>query len=172
VGTRPDSLVPLLAAGGKVRGVDQTVQSELGFTVGLWNGNDVGVGLMITCGSYSQRVANAAVLSLPRAEGEAIELYRPEVARVIVAALAEAWDPEWATWTSNALRRAQAPRPREPVVGWLTYLRAGHEFDAKRLPPGVTAETAPNGTLVAIGRSIADASEQAVLAERQALGLA
>jgi len=156
---------------GRKRRDDRSVIDELGFTVGLWNGSDISVGLMVTCGASSQRVSNAVVLNFPKAVGAAADLYSLEVADGVLRALVKSWEPMWATWTSNSLRRAQDAPSRTPVVGWLTYLAGERSAEVTRLTVDVSARPLANGTLLTIGSSVLDATEEKVTATRQALGV-
>jgi hypothetical protein len=65
---------------------------------------------------------NTFALSLPAAADGGRELYEPAVARRIIAAVVDSWEPDGARWTSVSLYRAQEPKPREHVIGWFTYL--------------------------------------------------
>jgi Immunity protein 52 len=148
------------------------VMDNLGFSAGIWNGNAISVGLTARCGISLQSHAfgNAVVLNLPSAEGDALGIYSPTTARQVMLALAECWQPTWATLTSHALRNAQGPPPRGPVIGWMTYLAAGRSVDAARLPKEASAEAVASGTLITIGSEVAAVTGELVLTVRQALG--
>jgi hypothetical protein len=125
---------------------------------------------MIHCGAFSKWVGNAVVLNLPEAEGSGLSLYRLKVARRVIKAQVESWEPEWATLTSNSLRRVQQAPPKAPVVGWITYLAQPRRVDADRLPAGVIAEEMASGTLVTSAPEVTDVTEPLVLAVRKSLG--
>lgn len=124
----PSTLRQLLEEGVNRRDSDGGAIGELGFSVGLWNGQSkVPIGLHLTCGASttSPGVMNSFVLDLPVPEGEATELYELGTARRLVEAVAAAWKPDWATLTSHGLHDALNPPPRQPVLGWITYLSRG-----------------------------------------------
>jgi len=166
----PQVIRALLLAGRHRGDVDGSVIEELGFLVSLWNGQESDAGLTVGCGRYSKAVGNAVVLNLPQAHGLGAEIYRPHAASRVMKALVSAWEPDWATWTSNALRRAQQSPPRGPVVGWMTYLARPRHVDADRLPAGVHAEEMADGTLITIGPDPTAIPGQLLLAVRESLG--
>jgi hypothetical protein len=126
------SLRELLLAGVNRRDADGTPIAELGFSAGLWNGDrKVPVGLSVTCGAWTSTpgVMNAVVLDLPT-PGEAPALYELDTARCLMRAVVEAWEPDWATLTTYELADALDAGPREPAVGWLTFLAGGRPVAA------------------------------------------
>ena len=164
-GADVDLVRDLLLAGVNRRDADGSAMSELGFSLGLWNGeNETPVGLSVTCGSWTQAVGvmNSFVLDLP-AGAEAEQLYELETALCLMRAAATAWDPDWATLTSYEIADALDARPREPSVGWITYLG-----DQRPIPGGVPAERRerlPGGTLLVT----ADRAEDADVTSARAL---
>jgi hypothetical protein len=110
-------------------------------------------------------VLNSLVFDFPPPEDEAFRLYEPRVAEAVFDAVIEAWEPDWASWTSHTLRNVQGAAPRGPVVGWMTYLTAtvGTEL------PGVTSRSLPGGTVIRIGRDVSSAGDAAVLDVRARL---
>ncbi len=112
-----------------------------------------------------QGVLNSLVLDFPPPESEALRLYEPGVAEAIFEAVVEAWEPDWATWTSDALRNAQGAAPREPVVGWMTYLTTPVGTDL----PSVPSRSLRSGTVIRIGQDVNSAREAAVLDVRASL---
>lgn len=161
VDTDAESLGRLLAQGVNRRDVGGDVIEELGFSIGLWNRARPAVGLSGTVGAYPsfQGVLNSVVLDFPPPEAEALRLYEPSVAQAIFDAVVEAWEPNWATWTTHALRNAQGAAPREPVVGWMTYLETAVSEDL----PRATSRPLLGGTVITIGQDVSGAGEQAVL---------
>lgn len=158
------SLGRLLAQGVNRRDVGGDVIEELGFSVGLWNRARPAVGLSGTVGAHPSftGVLNSVVFDFPPPEAEALRLYEPRVAGAILDAVVESWEPDWATWTTHALRSAQGAAPREPVVGWMTYLSTSLTADSS----GATSRPLLDGTVVTIGHDVSTAGEQAVLAVR------
>lgn len=157
-------LADLLARGRNRRDDTGEAIEELGFSVGMWNRSRPEVGLRASVGKTSG--VNAVVLRLP-APAEGPQLYRGRTARAVMGAVAETWQPRWATWTTDPWREAQAADlPRGPVVGWLTYLGG---VDASDIPVEVAAERLADGVLVASAPDHADVIVPQVLGVRQHL---
>jgi hypothetical protein len=165
----PDALRALLLAGRHHRDDDNSVMEELGFSARLWNAKRYGAALGVVCGTCSKWVSNAVSIELPEADGGALDLYRPQVSRAVMVALADYWAPDWATLVSPALRRLQQAPPRGPVIGWMTYLSSSREIDASRLPDGVITERLADGTMITIGLDVTSIREELVLAVRESL---
>ncbi len=125
--TRVESVMQALAAGRNRRDDDGSVIDALGFSLGVWNGDGADpVGLSIRCGisATTPALSNSVVVTLPEQSTRSAGLYGRPGAGQIVAALVEAWEPDWATVTSNSLREAQAVGGGRPVLGFVTYLSA------------------------------------------------
>jgi hypothetical protein len=169
---RPRVLRELLLA-GQARRDDpaRSVMSDLGFRIGLWNGNDTQVGLSTICGAAPSvpGILNAVVVDLPEAEGPALSLYQPRTGLAILKAIIAAWEPSWATWTSDRLRNAQQPKPGQVVVGWATYLASRPPVRGSNLPPEAVVEPFGAGVLITIGDDPASAPESSILAVRDFL---
>lgn len=161
------SLCQLLAKGVNRRDVDSEVVEELGFSVGLWNRASPTVGLSGTVGAYPsfQGVLNSFVLDFPPPEADALRLYEPSVAEAIFDAIIEIWEPEWATWTAPSLRNIQNAAPREPVIGWLTYLDTPDVADL----PGATTRALLSGTVIKTQQDVNGVDEAVVLDTRARL---
>ncbi len=162
------SLGRLLARSGvNRRDVDGEIIEELGFSFGLWNRARPVVGMSGTVGAYPSfpGVLNSVVLDFPHPEAESLRLYEPRVAEAIFDGVIAAWEPDWATWTSPALRDAQRVVPREPVVGWMSYLTIPGGVDL----PGVTSRSVLGGTVLRIGQDVSSAQEAVVLDVRRRL---
>jgi hypothetical protein len=128
---------------GRSRAHTGLVIEDFGYTVALWNRAPVSVGLGATVGSYPATVGlgNSFRLGLPPAAGDGGELYEPAVARSIMLALVDSWDPDFATWQSMELYNAQNREAlwnpqvwtsREPKIGWLTYLASSEQGTADK----------------------------------------
>ncbi len=118
----PESVLQALAAGRNRRDGDGSVIEELGFSLGIWNGDDADpVALSIRCGMSSPRVPNAVVLKLPARSARSANLHSRAGTTELLRALVQAWNPDWATVTSASLREAQGEGALSPVLGWLTY---------------------------------------------------
>lgn len=162
-----DALAVLLEQGRSRDDRSGEIVEELGFSIGLWNRAEPMVGLAGTVGSFP-RVAgllNSIVLDFPPPDGEGRRLHSLDVAEAIFEAVVDAWQPEWAAWTTAGLRDAQASEPRVPVLGWLTYLRGEA---VSELPRGF-ARRISNGTIIQVGQDFAGASESAIGVARQYL---
>lgn len=171
-----DALRDLLLAGRPRRDDEaRSVMSELGFRVGLWNGQDVEVGLSVRCGSpaaIAGMASNTLVMQFPPAEGEAATLYRREAALAVMRAVVTAFEPAWCTWTSDALRTGQAAQPDEVVTGWATYVANPKGVRTDRLPSGTAAEALGSGLLLLADGDADSATEGTALALREVLGKA
>ena len=163
----------LLASRARRDGTARSVMNDLGFRIGLWNGNDTQIRLSTTCGAAPSvpGIPNAVVVGLPEAEGPALSLYQPRTGLAILKAIVAVWEPSWATWTNHRLRNAQQPKPGQVVVGWATYVQLPSPFPGGNLPPGVAVETLGTGVLITIGDNPVSVPEASVLAVRGLLGL-
>lgn len=165
------ALAALFRSGQNRRDADGSPIAELGLSVALWNGDfKRAVGLSVKCGAWSPVVPNSFVLSLPAADDGGSELYQPETARTMMRAVIASWEPEWATWTSHALREVQQPEPGAPVLGWATYLSSGRAVAEVGLPQGVEVEPIGAGVLLTVGRSPAEVPTSLLLATRELVG--
>ncbi|HEX7657837.1 MAG TPA: Imm52 family immunity protein [Pseudonocardiaceae bacterium] len=169
-----DALRELLLAGQNRRDFDdRSVITELGYSVGIWNGQVGEVGLNVTCGasiSTPHMSSNLVLIDLPDTEGEALRLYRRDTALAVVRATVTAWQPSWCTWAGRLLRKAQGRQPDEIVVGWATYVADGSRVEVDRLPAGAMTEPLNGGLLITANGDADSASEATVLAIRDALG--
>lgn len=171
-----ETLQELLLA-GQNRGDDEerTVIADLGFSVGLWNGQEPEVGLTAHCGSWTAvpgLTPNSVVLDLPGAQGTGLALYDRETALRLIHAIVTTWQPSWCTYTSHQLRRAQGRNPDEVAVGWATYVANYDGARTHTLPAGVTAEPLEGGLLMTVDGDATSLSESSVIAVRSALGSA
>lgn len=167
------SLGELLRAGVNRRDQDGAVIDELGFSCGVWNGDDLDpVSLMLCCGLTARvsGLVNALVLDLPELSKRSAELYSRAGSTDLMTVVAEAWLPDWATITSHSLREALSPPPGAPVLGWITYLSRARWSGSVLACPYVLQRVGDLGTLIIVGDNplAVDSSALAVLA--QALG--
>lgn len=161
VSADPAALTSLLEAGVNRADFGNEALTRLGYSFDLWNGapGDQASSLGGTVGVHAGKpdIVNNVVLNLPTA-------YTPNTAALDL--LIDAWDPDWATWTTRALRRAQGRDFRE-VVGWSTYLRCSTPTKA---PDGVRTRRVGNGIVVSFEKNGADVADDDVLAVRDWLG--
>jgi hypothetical protein len=169
-----ETLTRLLVAGVNRRDSDRTAIEELGFSAGLWNGDrDVPIGLTASCGvwSASRGIMNSFVLDLPPPSVErATHLYELDTAVALMRAVVEPWWPDWATLTSYGLADALDSSPREPAIGWITYLS-----DPRPVPdatPAAVRKQFSDGTLLVSTDSVANVDVAQVKALAVALGRA
>lgn len=142
-----DVLLELLNSGRNRRDIGNDVIEDLGFSAALWNRADNPTAFNVKCGAYadSPSVKNAFVLQLPEFSGASEAVGARSSARAVVEALTEAWDPDWATWTSDVWRSRQKVDVVNPVFGLVTYVA---RKSVREVPvPGVHVEPFLNGTL-------------------------
>lgn len=115
-----DRLATLFAAGQNRRDTDNAIIDELGFHIGLWNGqNDETVAsLSLRCGLYSPvaGLSNAVVITLP----PAFDTTNATQLKALVSALVNSWDPDWAIVASQT--SISAHRGRGPFLDKALYV--------------------------------------------------
>lgn len=157
VSTDAAALTSLLESGVNRTDFGNEVITRLGYSFDLWNGaaEDQAASLGGTVGIHAGKpgIVNSVVLDLPAT-------FAPD-ARVFDL-LVEAWDPDWATWTTRSLRRAQG-RDFRQVVGWSTYLRSTGLGDA---PAGASLQPLANGTLISADKPAVEVDAVDVVAVR------
>lgn len=143
------SLADVLLAGLNRRDVNNSVITELGYSAGLWNGNTkTSAGFRVRCGAsttVARMMSNTFVLDLPPF-GQA-DAPDPVPLKSFIHAVIDAWEPDWAVLVSDALRDAQQTHPRQPVIGWMTYLSSWRGA-IPALPDDFFAEPMDGGTLI------------------------
>ena len=162
--TGPDAAT-LLAGGQQRKDIGGEVMAELGFRAAVWNGRPRPVELSVTCGAYpgNRPTANVVLLKFP-ATDTAPDLYDPAIAGGALRAVVDAFAPDWATFTTHALRNAQGAKPGDLTVGWLTYLTR----PVPALSVGA-AEAYKGGTILTIGASATAVPADQVSQARTAL---
>jgi len=164
--TGPDAAV-LLSGGQQRKDIGGEVMAELGFRAAVWNGRPRPVELSVVCGAYppNRPTANNVLLKFPALDAGA-DLYEPAIVTGAVKAVVDAFAPDWATFTTHPLRKAQGAKAGELTVGWLTY--------AARPVSGVedaAIESYQGGSLVTLGPSAATVTgEQTARARAVLLG--
>lgn len=159
-----DALLGILNAGRNKRDIDETMIDELGFRVGLWNGESEGraASLSVTCGLYAQseHLRNAVVLSFPESLGKLAE---KEPALTALLAVVRAWEPEWAGIISMASMDTRPFTPASLFVDWMIYLRQ-FDINLNQLPPSASVvKVDTQGTIVITQDSPVDAGDQSHL---------
>jgi Immunity protein 52 len=144
-------LLGLLNRGRNRRDVGGTVIEELGFHVGLWNGEsgEKAAGLGVRCGLYwtspnpNVGMSNCVALDLPEHLGE---LKQTDRMSGVMTATARAWEPEWAGVMSKAAMDARMLDVKAPFVDWMVYV--SQRIDGV-LPPSSVVQL-ENGTLIVV----------------------
>lgn len=163
VGQTVGEMRQLLLAGKQRRDVDGGVMDELGFSVSLWNRRSPAVAWSLTCGASPAAgvgVLNHFVIDWPeRAAGDASLVKDAQTARNVMLSVVRSWEPDWATWTSDALRDAQQAEPRQPVLGLLTYLSESRLVPSLEMPE-TTVERVGSGHLITLEPAERDVSSR------------
>jgi Immunity protein 52 len=144
-------LLGLLDRGRNRRDVGSTVIEELGFQAGLWNGRSGGkaAGLSITCGLYwtspnpDAGLSNCVTLDLPEDLGELNQAGRMSG---VLAAVARAWEPDWAGVMSRDSMNARAFDANAPFVDWMVYV--SRRIDG--VPPPSSVVQLESGSLIIV----------------------
>jgi len=166
VGREHEALVTLISTGRHRADGSKKLMDDLGFTIGAWNGNkELPAAWDTLCGGYADvaGIMNSFVLDLPARDQDmpSTLLYDPQASRAILRTIIDAWDPDWAVFTSHTLRNLRDRPPRAPHVGWLTYLSS-----PRAVPPDAakiaSVETQDTGTILALGDSSVELRERTV----------
>jgi hypothetical protein len=97
---------------------------ELGFSLGLWNGDNTSDAsrLSLTCGCASPWVSNACVVNLPEEGSAAQRLLQASVLAQVLKAMVLAWEPEYGVATSHSLREHLSESAEAGTfLGWVSY---------------------------------------------------
>jgi len=117
------ALEALLHQGRNRREDNRSVIEELGFTVGLWNGQDDSgsSSIIMQCGSYSEWVSNSVVLRLPRQGLPRERIVQVNVLTQILQCIVTAWQPDAASVASSDYV-SLVHDTWGPMVGWITFI--------------------------------------------------
>ncbi|KAA0115291.1 hypothetical protein CIW51_17480 [Mycolicibacterium sp. P9-22] len=88
----------------------------------------------------------------------------------VMSALVIAWEPDRLGVASQNVQRSQGHRPPEAVVGWLTYIKDGTEFDRDALSAEIVVHKADGGVYITVPGTLEDPSLQHTRQVRAALG--
>src|SRR5262249_6761229 len=104
-----EALVALIGTGRHRADGSKKLMDDLGFTIGAWNGNkELPAAWDASCGGYTDfaGIMNSFVLDLAERDQDirSALLYDPQVSRAMLQTIIDAWDPDWAVFTSHALR--------------------------------------------------------------------
>lgn len=119
-----DCLVHLFEKGRHRRDDDKEIIEDLGFCVGLWNGEKSHrmAGLRITCGQYATVPGlggNCILLNLPEKLGDLEHCDRMES---VLTSVAKCWEPDWAGVFSLDAMDSRGFNTLTPFVDWMLYL--------------------------------------------------
>jgi Immunity protein 52 len=117
-------VVALLRAGRARNDFDGSQIRDLGFRVGLWNGevNGRSAGLTVTCGlsSSNANLRNSVVVNVP-------DDYDAKTSTSIFISILQniitSWDPDWGGVISRSSRECRKYSPQFPFVDWMVYIR-------------------------------------------------
>lgn len=112
---------------------------DLGFHIGLWNGQALPSSFGLAIGGWSPHLWNDFVLRLPRVRADRQPI-DPEEGWGLMQVVVDAFDPDWATLVSSAVMDGQDVND-SPIVGWLTYVKWAVES-----PANVVSRPIGNGT--------------------------
>jgi hypothetical protein len=140
---------------------------ELGFSFSGWNRSKPEVGLSMTIGAFAREaaVANFVVLSFYAAEDSPI--YSPSKALQALRVAVHAWDPVWATWTTQALQDGQDFELGSPTVGWMTYV----DTSVANVENGGWTRSGRAPEILQAAENLVDVTPREIARLRQALGL-
>jgi len=167
---QPDDLLTLVESGCSKRDSDKSVIEDLGFRVGVWNGEseERSASLSVRCGAHSQNpnLGNSVVLSLPEVLGDLAEKER---ALKALMAVVRAWEPDWAGIISHESADARPFTPGSPFVDWMIYLNLS-DIDSSRLPSSASVVSVNGkGTIVITQDAPVDPSNQSHVQNVQAV---
>ncbi|HOY82688.1 hypothetical protein AB4Z39_10265 [Mycobacterium adipatum] len=87
-----------------------------------------------------------------------------------MSALVVAWEPDRLGVASQDVQRAQGHKPPEAVVGWLTYIKDGTQFDRDALDAEIVVHEADGGVYITVPGTPDDPSMEHIRRVRIALG--
>lgn len=122
--TVTDHLVELLENGKHRRDNDKETIEDLGFCIGMWNGEKSPrmAGLTITCGQHETIPSlggNCVLLNFPEDLGDLEQCDRMES---VLAAVAKCWEPDWAGVFSLDAMDSRGFNTTTPFIDWMLYL--------------------------------------------------
>lgn len=133
---------------GRCYNYQKIVMPELGFAIGLWDGQgDESIVINFACGSYSNNnnIGNCCVIRLPVSDIFLKNLSHKAID--IIKTIVVSMDPQWAVWTSDQIRDNLDVKTGEPMFGWITYLSNHYSINNKIMSPS-RIETMSTGSIV------------------------
>lgn len=171
-----EALSDLLEAGRNRRDIDNRAIDDLGYRVGIWNGEATSkaVSLSVTCGAYSPnaQLGNSVVLDFPEELGD---LAKWDHTIQVLSAVAQAWEPDWAGVISRASRERRNFQPGVPFVDWMLYL-SNQIYSVPEIQQACSVQPVDDlGTIVVVQTSPIEADNaahvEAVRAVEEALAI-
>lgn len=145
----PNYLRALLERGRHWTDMPRKLMKDLGFTFGLWNGQDEtkSVGLSVTCGLYYEKLTNCVTLHLPQGLGRLKDARRM---RRVLSAVATTWEPDWAGVMSDEAMERRRFNPKRPFVDWMLYVSDKWLPKIPTFEPPTTTEHLAAGTMIVV----------------------
>ena len=141
---------------------------ELGYSISMWNGEEQAASLSVTCGGFSERVGNVALIKASLVGDGRVELDPERFAVEGLRSLVEVWQPDWGACLSHRLVDSQEDGPGDINVGWVTYVRGAGDFGGD-MPERARVEAWPGGSTISLGTPFDPISADDLLAVRRAL---
>jgi hypothetical protein len=161
VDTTQDALVHLIT-GKRDKPTEQLSEDNLGYRVGLWNGEEhAGVNLSIRCGGFSPWApVNACVLSLPSDQKVLHRLLSVPTLEHLLRCLVTAWDPDWGSVITDSLRDQHINYyGKLPALGWVSYLAIPSDSIPLLESPSWNAPMGSGSVIVATEEPFSEANE-------------
>ena len=156
-------IIELLDQGRNRGDTDNSIIEDLGFRVGLWNGEkkDRDASVNVHCGAYHPHSGNSVLIYLPRGVPE---LIAPEPCAALLEAVVRSFEPEWGVVSSGATRSALQKKVGVPFVDWIFYHNQC-DLDASKLPTSASYKIIDTlGTIVVVQDRPIDPTNQQDLA--------
>ena len=144
--------------------VGRKVTKELGFTLGIWNGekDDESVSLLVSCGIYSTAVSNVCSLTLPAAGPARDRILCAPVLTEIIECMVDAWDPDDGLVGSHQYGDLRSDYAYgSPGIGWLIYISHRLGTVPPLLAPSTITRLGNKGSLITVTPDLFTASNHA-----------
>ena len=175
-------LLDLLDKGRHRKDVGREVMEDLGFSVGMWNGETPtkAVALSVHCGSYwtgPGMSSNSVTIDLPEELGD---LRRSECMESVLVVVAKCWEPDWVRVSFTQPVKAEDVVPGKPIEGpkffdWMVYVSNKQIPNPKVPEPSLVKPVDALGSLIVVQQEPVEADNpmhlQRVKAVEAALGM-
>lgn len=144
-------LLDLVLRGRSRLDSDGSVIENLGFLVGMWNGqwSRKMAGLSIQCGLYATISCNTVILQLPEDLGSLRDCERMTV---VLTAVVECWEPDWAGVYSTEAMNARDFNVDVPFVDWVVYISWAKYAHPVVSAPSIVQSIDNLGSLIVVQR--------------------